>query len=89
MYDKTKTNPGPQLKIGSVVEVFKTNVQNVSCADKILYLLKQLDLRYDANFDLEDCDKILRVEHKSGDIDCPKILILFEQMGFCAERLQD
>ena len=50
---KTKTN--------SMVEVFKTNVE-VPDAPRLLNLLLQRMPQYKINFDLEDCDRILRVE---------------------------
>jgi hypothetical protein len=45
-----------------IVEVFKTNVDEVELADKLIEQL--LDHFPDSliNFDMEDCDKILRVE---------------------------
>ncbi len=45
-----------------VVEIFKTNINNTEDAERViqLMLLKFPTLRI--NFDLEDCDKILRVE---------------------------
>lgn len=72
-----------------MVEVFKTNVQNSSCAEKVLSLIRQLDLRYEANFDLDDCDKILRVEYKQGVVDRNRVLVLLREMGFSGEILQD
>ena len=47
-----------------MVEVFKTNVQQHEQADQLASVLRG---RFDfckINFDLEDCDKILRVESK-------------------------
>jgi len=49
-----------------MVEVFKTNIQEI-CEAKILSKLIEREFRnYEANFDLEDCDKILRVQNKNG-----------------------
>ena len=45
-----------------MVEVFKTNVAEVSMAKKLLSLLTMLFPDKKINFDLDDCDKILRVE---------------------------
>ena len=45
-----------------MVEVFKTNVQNQTQARIILSLLQSDFSEAKINFDLEDCDKILRVE---------------------------
>jgi len=48
-----------------VVEVFKTNITNNSIADYIINLLLQHFPESKINFDLEDCDCILRIETKS------------------------
>ncbi len=45
-----------------MIEIFKTNVQNKSQARRITNLLKRGFTGADINFDLHDCDKILRVE---------------------------
>lgn len=45
-----------------MVEVFKTNVTNKSAAKDITADLYRLFPKGRINFDLEDCDKILRVE---------------------------
>ena len=47
-----------------MVEVFKTNIQNGRQATVILEKLAQLFPKCRINFDLTDCDKILRVEGK-------------------------
>ena len=47
-----------------MVEVFKTNVQHRELAEQLASILRgQFDFSR-INFDLEDCDKILRVEGK-------------------------
>jgi hypothetical protein len=45
-----------------MVEVFKTNVQQVDEAERIIQDLKVNFPNYKTNFDLSDCDNILRVE---------------------------
>ncbi len=45
-----------------MVEVFKTNVQKVREAKLVIQRLKGCFPAYKINFDLKDCDKILRVE---------------------------
>ena len=45
-----------------IVEVFKTNVQKESETNLIINFIQKLFPNYKINFDLEDCDKILRVE---------------------------
>jgi len=44
------------------VEVFQTNVQNNKTAKFIINLLQNEFPHCKINFDLEDCDKILRIE---------------------------
>ena len=39
------------------------------------------------NFDLEDCDRILRIEVAHGDIDVNLVVRLFEEHGFSCELL--
>jgi len=45
-----------------VVEIFKTNVTQEKTAKKILMDFRKQFPNYNVNFDLEDCDKILRIE---------------------------
>lgn len=45
-----------------MVEVFKTNVQQQRQATWLLGLLTRQFPSYRINFDLDDCDRILRVE---------------------------
>jgi hypothetical protein len=45
-----------------MVEVFKTNVQDRDLAEQLALILRGQFTFYKINFDLEDCDKILRVE---------------------------
>ena len=55
-----------------MVEVFKTNIQEESQSDKMVQLLLHHFPDNRISFDLEDCDKILRVE---GDEVCPVTII--------------
>jgi hypothetical protein len=45
-----------------VVEVFKTNVQKEADKNYVIAVIQSQFPDYKVNFDLEDCDKILRVE---------------------------
>ena len=47
-----------------MVEVFKTNVQHRELAEQLAAILRRRFVFSKINFDLEDCDKILRVEDK-------------------------
>lgn len=68
-----------------MVEVFKTNIQTGRQATVILQKLVQLFPKCRINFDLTDCDKILRVE---GKINSPeKIIEVVTTNGFQCEIL--
>jgi hypothetical protein len=54
-----------------MVEIFKTNIESEHTAVEILNSLQYVFPNYKMNVDLEDCDKILRVE--STDIDVEAI----------------
>ena len=66
-----------------MIEVFKTNVQKDFQAQIIVAFLNQQFPGSRINFDLDDCDRILRIE---GSTFCPlKVMDLMEQKGFhCA-----
>ena len=69
-----------------MVEIFKTNVTGLDEAATIVSLL-QLQLPYcKVNFDLQDCDKILRV--KGENICITTIIELLQSCGFSCSLLQ-
>jgi hypothetical protein len=71
-----------------MVEVFKTDVKNPDDAQTLIELIHATFGDYIANFDLEDCDKILRVQ--SGDVvHVSGIVSLLKGSGFNAEVLSD
>ncbi len=59
-----------QVKLKRMIEVFKTNI---NCADKAKQLVEQIHQNfgfYRANFDLNDCDRILRIaSNRSIEVD--------------------
>jgi hypothetical protein len=66
-----------------MVEVFKTNVQEFSQAQKLVALLRRHFPDSKINFDLDDCDKVLRVEGSNLRIE--KVMTLVMEKGFlCA-----
>jgi hypothetical protein len=68
-----------------MVEVFKTNVTQREIADQLISAL-QMQFQFSrVNFDLEDCDKILRVE--DNDICIKTIVGLLNYNGFECEVL--
>lgn len=69
-----------------MVEVFKTNVRQRRQAKMLLGLMARQFPMLKINFDLEDCDKILRVEGES--ISHEKITTLVTGSGYQCEILQ-
>lgn len=68
-----------------MVEVFKTNVEQPEQSQMLIHRIRSHIPEGKINFDLEDCDKILRVEAKSISVQI--ILKLLKQHGFYAELL--
>lgn len=71
-----------------MVEIFRTNVNDRSHADGILGQLRLLFPHYRVNFDLDDCDRILRVQ-SPGSVEVEPILHLLSQTGFSCSVLED
>jgi hypothetical protein len=72
-----------------MVEVFKTNVTDTSNAKKVKQHLKIFFPDYEASFDLEDCDRILRIQSSNGIVQSDKIIRLLNDFGFVAQVLPD
>jgi hypothetical protein len=70
----------------AVVEVFKTNVKYTAQAEKMVAALKQHFTGARINFDLDDCDKILRVEGEN--IDAGIVNSVLRKNGFYCEVLE-
>ena len=68
-----------------MVEVFKTNVDQPEHSQMLIHRIRSHIPNGDINFDLEDCDKILRVE--AENISVQVIIKLLKQHGFHAEVL--
>jgi hypothetical protein len=69
-----------------MVEVFATNVQERADAKTVVGLLLRHFPGSKINFDLQDCDKILRVE---GTNVCPaKVMVLVKETGFACNVLE-
>ena len=70
-----------------MVEIFKTNIyKNNQCKDVIEILLKYNPF-CKINFDLEDCDRIMRIE--AASIDSKFVNLLLAENGFECEVLPD
>lgn len=63
-----------------MIEVFKTDVQNTGEAKIIIAMLHQHFPASRINFDLNDCDRILRVE--GNDFCTETIILLMKENGF-------
>ena len=71
------------------IEVFKTNVTNVAQAESIVGHIQSAFRDHTANFDLDDCDRILRVVSWGVAIDVMALIQLLKHFGFEAEVLSD
>jgi len=69
-----------------MLEIFKTNVRKVSEAKKLVILLLDHFPEAKINFDLKDCDNILRVEAK--DFVPEKVMLLVKENGFACNVLE-
>lgn len=70
-----------------MIEVFKTNVTDREVANMLLDQIHLTFIGYQANFDLEDCDKILRVCFDSGIVQPSLIIGLLKYFKYEAEVL--
>ena len=71
------------------VEVFKTNVSNERQAIALLSMIHALFADYEATFDLEDCDRILRIKAKAEIVSLTPLLRVLNKLGCHAEVLSD
>jgi hypothetical protein len=70
-----------------IIEIFKTNVQSDEDAANLIHLIHSSFQEVKANFDLDDCDKILRIVGSLEEINT--IPILFIQNGFQCEVIPE
>ena len=70
----------------TTVEVFRTNVLTAMQAARLLRLLGERFPDYKVNFDLEDCDKVLRVE--ADDVSADDVIALVTERGFACHALE-
>ena len=69
-----------------MVEAFKTNVQKKTQSKMLLSVLSEAFPSLKINFDLSDCDKVLRVE--GDNIEALSIMVLVKENGFRCEILE-
>ena len=68
-----------------MVEIFKTDVEDQRQAKQILTILRSRFPAFQVNFDLQDCDKILRVKGEHIPVD--EIISLVSTSGFYCSLL--
>ena len=72
-----------------MVEVFKTNVTDPVKARWLVNQIHQTYKEYTANFDLQDCDRILRVKSEREVVEPGRLIALLKAAGCEAEVLQE
>jgi hypothetical protein len=72
-----------------MVEVFITDVKDHREAQLLLEQIHAAFTGYEANFDLEDCDRILRVLSITGRVESHRVIGLLKKLGCHAEVLPD
>ena len=70
------------------VEVFKTNVADPELAKCLVDQIERNFTNCKVNFDLDDCDRILRVVYKEK-MQCNLLIDLLNNAGCIAEVLPD
>ncbi|MDB4920688.1 methyltransferase type 11 [Mucilaginibacter sp.] len=71
------------------VEIFKTDVHNEGEASLVIFLLDEYYPDFKVNFDMDDDDKILRVESTEKQISGSEIESLLEGIGVCCKIFKD
>jgi hypothetical protein len=72
-----------------MVEVFSTDVDDADMAREILAAIHETFNEYRANFDLDDCDRILRIQCEGGCVENAGIIYLLKQFNCSARPLED
>ena len=72
-----------------MVEVFRTNICTRGQALDVCNRLERIFLGYLVNFDLEDCDRIMRIRSPFSTIDIERVCRVVMAMGFEASVLSD
>jgi len=72
-----------------MIEVFKTNVQEQKHAAAIVNEIHEQLNNCHANFDLQDCDNILRVKSASGEVPVTMLFEIVNKYGYRAEVLPE
>jgi len=68
-----------------IVEVFKTNVDEIENSEKLIRQVLDRFPQSRVNFDMDDCDRILRIEAET--VMPEKIIEILELNGYFCELL--
>jgi hypothetical protein len=72
----------------AMIEVLKTDVED---SKRAVELLDQINARfpaYQVNFDLTDCDRILRIKAEDDTVEAVLVIEMLKKLGHKAERLE-
>lgn len=73
----------------TMVEIFKTDVCDPMDADVLIDAIRKVFPVDKVNFDLQDCDHILRIDACADALPIDSIIQLINQFGYTAEVLPD
>lgn len=71
-----------------MIEVFKTNVNTRAHARQLVQVIQQTFEGYSANFDLEDCDRILRIKSHTV-VNSDEVIRLLNRMDITVSVLDE
>jgi hypothetical protein len=72
-----------------MVEVYSTDIKTEEMANRVLLHLLTKFPHYKINFDLEDCDKILRVESDTPSLAVEELTLILKNMNVTANVLSE
>lgn len=72
-----------------MIEVYSTNITKKKHGKPVLKVLCEKFPAYMISLDLNDCDKILRVENPQGTVDNETVKNLVNNLGFDIAELED
>jgi len=72
-----------------MIEIFKTNIGDAEQARLVAREIRERFSHYSVNFDLDDCDRIMRVKCDLEHIDTANISTILAKLGINAEVLPD
>lgn len=73
----------------AMVEVFKTNVDDIDKAKLLIDEIQKEFVSCRASFDLEDCDRVLVVRSMINSVDNEAIVNLLNRFGYDSQVLPD